>query len=81
MTSKNSETSHPHRLSLNPTIKIKIKIKINRSDKFVALSNLSISYTWRNIKNSQKNNKFEKSVVTWNEELELLDRAYVVSNV
>ena len=38
MNSKNSKTSHPHRLLVNFTD----KINLNRSDKYVALSNLSI---------------------------------------
>ena len=42
MTSKNSETSDPHRLLLN----LSDKINLERSDKYVALTNLSISYTW-----------------------------------
>ena len=41
MNSDNSETSHPHRLLLNHTDRINLK----RSDKYVALSNLSIYYT------------------------------------
>ena len=44
--SKNSGTPDPHRLLLNLTDKINLK----RSEKYVALSNLSISYTWKNIK-------------------------------
>ena len=55
MDSKNSKTSDPVRLLLNLTDKTKLK----RSDKYVALSNLSIYYTWRNIKKSFKNKKFE----------------------
>ena len=46
MNSKNNVTSQPHRLLLNLTYKINLK----RSDKYVALSNLSIFYTWKNIK-------------------------------
>ena len=42
MTSKNSKTSDPHRLLLN----LSDKINLERSDKYVALTNLSISYTW-----------------------------------
>ena len=38
--SKNSEISNPHRLLLS----LSDKIKLNRSDKYVALSNLSIYY-------------------------------------
>ena len=41
MNSKNSKTSDPHKLLLNLTDKINLK----RSDKYVALSNLSIYYT------------------------------------
>ena len=50
MNSKNSKTSNPHRLLLNLTV----KINLNRIDKYVALSNLSIYYTWKNIKKSYK---------------------------
>ena len=44
--SENSETSDPHRLLLSLTD----KIDLNRGDTYVALSNLSICYTWKNIK-------------------------------
>ena len=60
MNSKNSKTSHPHRLLLNLTEKINLK----RRDKYVALSNLSIYYTWKNIKKLYKNNKFKISALT-----------------
>ena len=46
MNSENSTTSDTHRLLLNLAEKINSK----RSDKYVALSNLSIYYTWKNIK-------------------------------
>ena len=46
MNSKNSRTSDPHRLLLNLTDKINLK----KNDNYVALSNLSIYYTWKNIK-------------------------------
>ena len=55
MNSKNSKTSDPHRLLLNLTDKINLK----RSDKYVALSNLSIYYTIKNMKKLYKNNKFQ----------------------
>ena len=68
MNSEDSKTYDPHRLLLN----ISDKINLKRSDKYVALSNLSIYYTWKNIKKSYKNNKFKISALTWNEEFELL---------
>ena len=37
--------SDPHRLLLN----ILNKINLKRGDKYIALSNLSIYYTWKNI--------------------------------
>ena len=46
MNSKNSETPDPRRLLLNLSAKINLK----RRDKYVAVSNLSIYYTWKNIK-------------------------------
>ena len=46
MNSKNSKTPDPHRLLLNLSGRINLK----RSDKYVALSNLTIYYTWKNIK-------------------------------
>ena len=60
MNSENSKTSDPHRLLPNLTDKINLK----RSDKNVALSNLSIYYTWRNIKKSYKNNKLKITAPT-----------------
>ena len=45
MNSENSKTSESHRLLFNLTDKIDIR----RKDKYIALSNLSIYYTWKNI--------------------------------
>ena len=43
MTSENGKTSDLHGLLLNLSDKVDLKIK----DKYVALSNLSIYYTWK----------------------------------
>ena len=74
MNSENNKTSDPHRLLLNLSDKINLK----RSDKYVALSNLRIYYTWKNMKKSYKNNKFKISDPTWNEQFELPDGSYSV---
>ena len=60
MNSENSKTSDPYRLLLNLTEKIDLR----RKDQYIALSNLSIYYTWKNIKKSYKNNKFKISAST-----------------
>ena len=61
MNSKNNKSSDPHRLLLNLTDKIDSRKK----DKYIALSNLNIYYTWKNIKKSYKNNKLKISAPTW----------------
>ena len=55
--SEKSKTSEPHVLIL----KLTEELDLRRGDKSIALSNLSICYTWKNIKSSCNNNKFEKS--------------------
>ena len=55
MNSRNSKTSDPHRLLLNLTDRTDLRGK----DKPIALSNLSIHYTCKNIKKSCKNNRFK----------------------
>ena len=57
MNSGNSKTSDPHRLLLDLLDNINLK----GSDKYIAWSNLSIYYTWKNIKESHKNYKFKIS--------------------
>ena len=77
MNSKNSKASDPHRLLINLIDKINLK----RNDKYIALSNLSIYYTWKNNKKSYKNNKLKISARTWGEEFELPDGSYSVSDI
>ena len=77
MNSKNSKRSNPHRLLLNLTDKIDLR----RKDKYIAFSNLSIYYTWKNIKKLYKKNKFKISAPTWNEEFELPDGSYSISDI
>ena len=77
MNSGNSKTSDFHKLFRN----LSCKIILNRGDKYVALSNLSIYYTWKNIKKSYKNNKFKISAPPWNETFDLPDGSYSVTKL
>ena len=77
MSSENSRTSEHHVLVL----KLTDKLDLRRGQKTVALSNLSIYYTWKNIKSSYNNNKFKTSDPTWNEEFELPDGSYSISDI
>ena len=75
--SANRKTSDHHRLLLNHSDKRNLK----RSDKYVALSNLSIYYTGKKYKNVIKNSKSEISAPTWNGKFELPDALYSISGI
>ena len=75
--SKNSKTSDPHRLPPN----LIDKIDLRRKDKCMALSVLSIYYTWTNIKKSYRNNKLKISAPTCHEEFELPDGSYSITDI
>ena len=77
MNSENSKTSKPHVLILKLTNKLDLRL----GEKVIALSNLSIYDTWRNIKSSDNNNKFKISAPTWSDEFELPDGFYSISHI
>ena len=77
MNSENSKISEHHVLVL----KLANKLDLRRGQKSVALSNLSICYTWKNIKSSYNNNKFKISAPTWSDEFELPDGSYSISDI
>ena len=45
------------------------------------MANLNIYYLWKKIKSAYSNNKFKISAPTWNEEFDLPDRSYSISNI
>ena len=47
----------------------------------MALTNLSIYYTWKNIKSEYNNNKFKILVPTWNDTFHLTDGSYSISHI
>ena len=77
MNSENSKMSKPHVLILSLTNKLDLRI----GEKIIALWNLSIYYSWKNIKSSYNNNKFKISAQTWNDKIELSDGSYSVSDI
>ena len=77
LNSENSKTPKPHVLVLKFTNKLDLRI----GKKVIALSNLSIYYTWKNIKSSYNNNEFKISAPTWNDEFEFRDGSYSVSDI
>ena len=77
MNSENSRTSEYHVLAL----KFPDKSDLRKGQKSVALSNLSIYYTWKNIKSSYNNNKFKICAPAWSDNFELLDGPYLISDI
>ena len=77
MHSENSKTPKPHILILKLTDKLDLRM----GKKVIALSNLSICYTWENIKSSYNNNKFKISATIWNDKFELPDGSYSISDI
>ena len=75
--SENSRTSKSHILILKLTGKLDLRIR----KKVIALSNLSIYYTWENIKSSCNNTKLKISAPTWDDEFELPDGFYSISDI
>ena len=45
------------------------------------MANLSIYYTWKNIKSAYSNSKFNISAPIWNNEFDLPDGSYSVSDI
>ena len=74
---ENSKTSKPHVLVLKLTNKLDLRI----SEKIIALSNLSIYYTRKNIKSWYNNNKFKISTPIWDDKIGLPDVSYSVSHI
>ena len=77
MNTKNSKTSEPHRFRYNLIDKLDLK----NPNKNVVLANLSIYYTWKNVKSIYNSNNFKISAPTWNETFDLPDGSYNISEI
>ena len=77
MNTLNSKTNESNRFIYQFTDKLNLK----NSNKNIALANLSIYYTWRNIKSEYNNNKFKIFAPTWNSEFTLNYGSYSISDI
>ena len=77
MNRENSKTIESHRFKLNLTDKLNLK----DPKKNMALANLSIYYTWKNIKSEYNNKKFKISAPTWNDTFDFSDDSYSISDI
>ena len=62
-------------------LKFSQRLDLRSSSKHVTLQKLSIYYTWKNRRQHYKNNKLNIITPTWNNEFELPDDSYTVSNI
>ena len=62
-------------------LKLTDKLNLRRGEKTIALSDLSIYDTYKNIKISHSNDKFNLSDQTWNHQIELPDGSYTISDI
>ena len=77
LNTENSKTSEPQRFKLDLTDKVNVK----NPNKNMALANLSIYYTWRNIKSEYNNKKFIISAPTWNDIFDLPDGSDSIEDI
>ena len=77
MNTLNSKTNESNRFIYQFTDKLNLK----NPNKNIALANLSIYYTWKNIKSEYNNNKFKINAPTWNDEFNLPNGSSSVSDI
>ena len=77
MNTENSKTNEPHRFKLDLTD----KFNLENPNKNMASANLSIYYTWKNIKSEYNNNRFEISALTWNDTFDLPDGSDFIADI
>ena len=77
MNTENNKRNESHKFVLN----LSQRLDLRSSNKHVALQNGSIYYTWKNIRKQYKNNKLKIIAPTWNDEFELPDGSYSVSDI
>ena len=77
MNTKNSKTNESNKFIYHFTDKLNLK----NQNKNMELANLSVYYTWKNVKRSYNNNKFKISVPTWNETFDLPNGSYSIASI
>ena len=77
MNPENSKTNEPHKFRITLADKLNLK----DPNKSMALANLRIYYTWKNIESAYNNNKFKISASTWNEKFDLPDGSFSISDI
>ena len=74
MNIENSKTKGTNKFTDKPNLK-------TPNNKNIGLVNLSIYYTWKNMRSAYNKNKFKTSAPTWNDEFDFPDGSYLVSDI
>ena len=77
MNTLNSKTNESNKFVYQFTDKLNLK----NPNKNMALADLSIYFTWKNIKSEYNSNNFKISAPTWNDTFDLTDGSYSVSDL
>ena len=77
MNTLNSKTNESNKFIYQFTDKLNLK----NPNKNMALANLSIYYTWKNIKSEYNNNQFKISAPTWNDTFDLPNGSYSIADI
>ena len=77
MNTENSKINEPERFKLDLTD----KLNLQNPNKNLALANLSIYYTWKNIMSKYNNKKYKISAPTWNDNFDLPDCSYSIADI
>ena len=77
MNMENSKTNEPCKFVLT----LSQRLNLRSSNKLVALQNVSIYFTWKNVRKQHKNNKLKIIAPTWDDEGELPDGSYSASDI
>ena len=77
MSTENSKTNELNKFAFN----LSQRLHLRSSNKHISLQNLSIHYTWKNIRKQYKSNKLRITTPTWNDEFELPDGSHSVSDI
>ena len=77
MKTKNNKPNGPHKVDLN----LSQRSDLRSSNKHVALQSFSVYYMCKNIRKQFKNNKLKIIAPRWNDEFELPEGSYSVSNI
>ena len=78
MSTENNKTNESFKFIYQFTDKLNLK---NLNSENIGLVNLSIYYTWKNIKSAYNKNKVKISALTWKDEFDLPDLSTLLKNM